>query len=446
MTETDPTPAEVVATAPAVSARSDFASVVGQLAGVNGVVMLCAIVTGPVTARALGAEGRGELAAIVAVLTMGPWLLDLGVGQWLARERARGGDRGELLGAALPVAFCFSLISVFVAIPLANAIGGEREIVVTFLKIGLLLMPLSVVLYMLSGVVVGESRWGLYSAARLLGSILPVIVIVTMTVAGSLTVGVAAAAYLVSGFLGSLLLLRVVRGVRRLSFSLRRSLVAAKFGARSWLGQVAGTANIRLDQVLMAGLVSSSELGLYAVAVTVGSIAFGLIQAVSAASFPRVAGGDPELAARACRVTVLIVAAASLVLAAITPAMVPFVFGADFKPAVPMVLILLVASIPLAAAIVLSSALVAANDPGATMRAELVALAITIPALIIFLPGFGGQAAALVSVAAYSVRVVIQLRAARRAFARPMREFLLPEHDDLGWLVVQARRTFARHR
>jgi len=439
----DPAPAEVVVTLPLASARGGFASAVSQLTVVNVVVMLCAIVTGPVTARTLGADGRGELAAILAVLTVGPWLLDLGLGQWLARERARGADRGGLLGAALPVALCFSLISVVAAIPLANLIGDGRSVIVTFLEIGLFLMPFSVVLYMLSGLVVGESRWGLYSAARLVGSVLPVFVIVTLAAVGSLTVATAAAAYLVSGLLGSLLLLRVIRGVRHFSFSLRRSRTATSFGARSWLGQVAGTANIRLDQVLMAGLVSSRELGLYAVAVTIGSVAFGLIQAVSAALFPRVAEGDPELAARACRVTVLIVTAASIILAVITPAMIPFVFGEEFRAAVPMVLILLVASVPLAAAIVLSSALVAANDPGATMRAELVALAITIPALIIFLPGFGGQAAALVSVVAYSVRVVIQLVAARRAFSQPTRKFILPERDDLGWLIAHARRLLA---
>ena len=79
-------------------------------------------------------------------------------------------------------------------------------------------------------------------------------------------------------------------------------------------------------------------------------------------------------------VTVAIVAIAALLLAAVTPTMIPFVFGEEFRDAVPMVLILLAASIPAAAGTVLSSALVAANRARATMRAELAALAVTIPA------------------------------------------------------------------
>ena len=59
-----------------------------RLSGVNAVVILATLATGPITARALGVEDRGELAAITAELTMTPWLLDLGLSQWLAREHA----------------------------------------------------------------------------------------------------------------------------------------------------------------------------------------------------------------------------------------------------------------------------------------------------------------------------------------------------------------------
>lgn len=444
---TDVDPADVAlppAGRPVALVRGTFTNVVGKLTAVNVVVMVCSLLAGAITARALGADGRGQLAAIVAVLTISPWLLDLGLTQWLGRERARGRDREELLGAALPVAFGVSLISVACALPVSQAIGTGKPVVVTFLEIGFFLMPLSVILFMLGGLVVGESRWNLYATIRLVSNVLPVVILVVLAAAESLTVASAAAGYLVSGLLGSLLVLRTVRRVRRLTFSLRRSATALRFGAQCWLSQVAGAANSRLDQVLMAALVPSRELGLYAVAVSISSVAYGLTLAVSAALFPRIAEGDPDLAARACRVTALIVAIAALVLAAITPTMVPFVFGGEFRAAVPMVLILLVASIPLAATVVLSSALVAVNKPGVTMQAELAALAVTIPALILFLPGFGGRAAAVVSVVGYNVRAALQLASARRAFARPAKSFLLPEREDMSWLLRQARRIGAR--
>ena len=421
--------------------RGSFSKVVARLTGVNAVILVAGLVTGPITARALGVEGRGDLAAITAILTVGPWLLDLGLSVWLGRERARGVSREELLGAALPVAFACSLIGVAAAIPLSHALGNGRPVVTTFLQIGLFLMPISVVLQTLAGLAIGESRWGLIIANRIAGSIVPAITIVVLAVLGHLTVATAAGAYLIGALLGALLFLRAVGGMRGLVFDRRRTAAATRFGIRSWLSTVALTANSRLDLVLMAALVSSRQLGLYAIAVTVASVTHGLIGAVSSALFPRVAEGDREIAARCSRITMAVVAIVGTGLVVVSPWLIPFVFGEAFADAVPMFIILQIASVPMVGAFVLSSALSAANNPAATMRAELVALAFAVPALILLLPAHGGLLAAVVSLIAYIIRLAVQLRPARQAFSSSYRSFLLPTPADLVWLKDLVRRT-----
>ena len=435
-----PVAAPVVGPEPQTGRRTrdvPFARVVVRLTGVNGVILLMGLITGPVTARVLGVNGRGELAAITAVLTIGPWVLDLGLSQWLARERARGASREDLLGAALPVALGFSFIGAAAAIPLSHVLGQERDVVIMFLQLGLFLMPINVVLLTLVGLAIGESRWGLVTASRVVGAVLPAAVILVLAIVGRLSVGTAAAAYLVGGLLSGLVLLLTVRGVRRLSFNLRRSLTASSFGAKSWLGTVAATANNRLDQLMMAALVPSRELGLYAVAVTVASITFGLIGAVSNALYPLVARGESHVVARSSRLTMLAVAAFGATLATISFWLVPFVFGNAFSDAVPMLIILLLASVPMGGAIVLSAALNAANEPGAAMRAELLALGLTVPALILLLPEYRGIAAALVSLVAYSTRLAVQLPTACRLFDTSYRMFLVPTRGDLVSLMTR---------
>ncbi len=301
----------------------NFAWVVGRLSSVNAIAILAAFVTGPITARALGVRGRGDLAAITAVLTLTPWLLDLGLSQWLARERARGGRLPELLGAALPVALACSLVGVAAAIPLSNALGRGRPVVVLYLQIGLFLAPLSVALQTLVGVALGESRWRMLVTTQVLASVLPAIAITGLAVAGELTVGTAAAVYLLSAMASLAVLLPVLRGTRRLVLDRARSRAAAVFGTKSWLSTVAGVANVRLDQVLMAGLVASRELGLYVVAVSIASLTYGLSVAVSSALYPRVAEGEAALAARSCRVTLAIVAVAAFGLAVLAPPGIP---------------------------------------------------------------------------------------------------------------------------
>ncbi len=347
-----------------------FAPVVARLSRVNLVVFLSALVTGPITARVLGVHGRGELAAITAVLTVTPWLLDLGLSQWVARETARGGRVSELLGAALPVALAFSLIGVAAAIPLSHALGQGRPVVATYLQVVLFLAPLSVGLQTLVGLAIGGSRWRLLVASQILGSVLPVIGIVALALADALTVGTAAALYLGAGLVSLAILLPVVRGTGRLIVARARSRAAAAFGVKSWLSTVAAVGNVRLDQVLMAGLVSSRQLGLYVVAVSIASLTTGLSIPVSNALYPRVAEGGAGLGARSCRVTIGLVAVAALAVAVVSTPMVPLVFGREFADAVPIMIVLLLASIPLSGAIVLATALTAADDPAASIESR----------------------------------------------------------------------------
>jgi O-antigen/teichoic acid export membrane protein len=238
--------------------------------------------------------------------------------------------------------------------------------------------------------------------------------------------------------------LSLLRGVQRLPFNLRNARAAARFGVKSWLTSISGTANVRIDQVLMAGLVSSRELGLYAVAVSIASLTSGLIMAVSYALYPRVARGDGDLTTRSCRVTIAIVLASGLALASSATWAIPFVFGEEFRGAVTMVLILLISSVPLSAAAILASGLTAAGDPAAPMRAELAAVVVTIPALIAFLPSYGGVGAAVISLAAYGVRFGMLLRSASRRFERSVMSFVLPTPADARWLVRELRRFLRR--
>jgi len=423
--------------------RKDFASIVAGLTSANVVLLLTGVITGPIIARVLGPDGRGELAAIIAVLALAPPLLDLGLSYWIPRERAIGAGRGEILGAALPVALSCSLIAVIAAIPIAELLGRGRDDVETFLAIGLCITPVGIALQALLGLAVGESRWRMYAWTRIACGVLPAFGVVALWLLGELTVASAAVAYIVGSLAGSLPLLTLLRGAGRLRLDWERSKIAATFGAKSWLNTVTAVANNRIDQVLMAGLVPSRQLGHYAVAVTISSITYGLGAAVSGAIYPRVAAGDAQLAARSCRITVLLVAVASAGLAILTPWIVPGAFGADFREAVPMALILLAASVPAAATSVLTAALTASNHPTAPLRAELVSLAVMVPALFLLLPRYGGNGAACVSLVTYTLRLVLMLRAAQRTLHCSWRILVVPEWDDLRWLRNRARRRVA---
>src|SRR5207245_1033997 len=109
------------------------------------------------------------------------------------------------------------------------------------------------------------------------------------------------------------------------------------------------------------------------------------------------------LVGRALRSTLAITALIAVVLAAIIGVILPWLFGGNFSGAVNMARLLLVAAVPQAGSEILASGLIGGGEPGWAARGQLLALAITIPGLLLLLPLIGGVGAALVSLAAYSV-------------------------------------------
>ncbi|HEY1775371.1 MAG TPA: oligosaccharide flippase family protein [Solirubrobacteraceae bacterium] len=407
----------------------------------NLLIVASAFVTSPILARALGPSGRGEVAAVFAVLGVAPWVSELGITAFLAREHARRvHPLGVLIGSTAPIALAASLVGVAVAVPLAHLLGRGRPLVVEFIEIGLSLLPLSASVQLLSGVIVGEARWNLLMLARFLSVCGIAFVIVVLSLLGALTVESVAITYVVGGTLANAPFIAGLRGSRPWRFAPKVARDGLRFGLRSWLSTVAGTGNAYLDQVLMAGLVGSRQLGLYALAVTLAGASGSLIGATSSAMFPRVAAGDAQLAARACRVTLALVAVLGITLAVASPWVLPFVFGHAFDDAVPMLVILLGASVFSVPAQLLGAALVAAGNPSPTAAAQLAGLVVTVPALLIVLPIAGGIGASWVSLGAYAITFGITLRAAASTFTLPIRTLLVVTPSDLRWLRARLRR------
>jgi len=415
-------------------------AVVARLTGVNVLVVVIAFVTSPVLARALGPAGRGEVAAIFAVLTLAPWISELGMTAFLCRERARRTQPlGVLLGSTMPITLGSSLVGVLAAIPVAHALGRGRNEVITFIEIGLFLLPATVFMQTLYGVALGDERWRLVMLTRVLSTGIAGISIVALSLAGHLTVETAAVSYLAAGMLSGIPFLLTLRG--SLPWTVDRSLAAVglSFGVRSWLSTLASNGNTRLDQLLMAAMVSSRQLGLYALAFTLASASGALVSGVANALMPRVAVGEPALAARACRVTVMFVVVGGALVALSSSVAVPFVFGSAFNDAVPMLIVLLGASVFFVPGQLLGSALIVAGNPAAAARSQVLGLVITVPALILVLPFAGGMGAAWVSLVSYTATFVVALRAAMRLFGLPPWAFVLVTRGDVHWLRSRLR-------
>jgi O-antigen/teichoic acid export membrane protein len=407
---------------------------VARLTVANALAAATGFVTGPLLARALGASGRGDLQAIIVPLQLAPILLSLGITSFAYRTLPRGRTVDEVIPSlGLPLLLLGS-IAVVAAVPLADALAGGRATVQTFLIIAFLMAPIGLLTMLLSSSLAALERWHAMIAMSVIPFAVPLVVIVGLAVAGRLTVATAAAATLLGSLLAVVPGLPLLISVRRPMFRFSLAREGVSFGMKSWLGGLAQTANLRLDQVLMITLVAPRQLGLYAVAATISSAYGPLAAAVSPPLMARIGAGERHLMPQAVRMTVMVTIAVNLVVAILTPILLPLLFGQKFRAAIPMALVLLVASVPLAGASVLSTALQADGAPLIPTFGEGIALVVTVVGLVVLLPRLQGIGAAIASVAAYSASFGFQLLMAKGRIAAPLSGFLLPSRDDVRWL------------
>jgi O-antigen/teichoic acid export membrane protein len=166
----------------------------------------------------------------------------------------------------------------------------------------------------------------------------------------------------------------------------------------------------RIDQAIVALLLSPTALGLYVVAMSFTNVLRFLSQSIGLIAYPRVAAQGDHLDARrtlwryfwlATAVCILIAA----ILEAVAGWLVPFMFGAEFQPAVPITRIVLLGAVFLGARRVLTDGVRGIGRPVAGTVAELVSWVWLVPALVLLTPRWGatGVAWALATAAAVSL-------------------------------------------
>lgn len=416
------------------------------LAAANFAFTALTMLSGPIAARALGPRGRGRLAAILVPFGWAPALANLGLPTYATRAAARGDSLRALGGTLASVSVVLGIAAGGCGVAASFVLAPRDAVVRTFIVVGMAMLPVTLVGMVGVGIMNGLAMWSELRWTRVLAPLTTLVGYVALAVGGALTVANAATVVYVGSAVAMCPLLALMRRMGSLRFDagvLRRGVA---FGARAWAGTLARIANNRLDQLIMIPLVSSRQLGFYAVAVNVTaamSIPFAALQMTVA---PRVARGDMDVLARAVRLTGLTTTLVAGFAALVVPWGIPLVFGAQFASATPMCWVLLIGAVPGAMAWVLGGGLQNAGEPGVAARGELIGLVITVPSLIVLVPRLGGMGAAAVSVVAYTINLVVQLILARRKVGLSTRSLLMVRGDDARIVARAAARGWAAAR
>ncbi len=367
------------------------------------------LLTGIIVARLLGTDGRGELAAILAITQVATWIFAMGCNQAASFHLARHPDDGHLLiGGWLLLLAPLAVLGVIATVAvLPVALSAQRDAVVVMAQLFATTILAGLVLELLNGVILGDHRFILWNWLRLAqpAGVACLYVVLwrldALTLSSALVVN-AAMTVLLSISAGLWALRRY--GRPRLDGQLARS--TFWFGFRVHGSNVAGTVNGRLDLAIIPAFLGASSVGLYSVAANVAAIVGTLAGTVVALVLPaaaRRAERGPSTVVASMYVAFGVGVLGALIIGLLADVTLRLLYGDAFVAATEPLRVLLVGYVLLMPGLVLSQGLSAANRPITGSVPHLAGSIVTVAGLVLFLEDGGIMAAAWVTTVAYAV-------------------------------------------
>jgi hypothetical protein len=325
----------------------------------------------------------------------------------------------------------------------AGSLGLPHD-VTGYLRMAAALLPLWLAGESLIGVAAARGTLFPLSAFYLITGFVNLAVTAALAVDHRLTVRTSCVSLLVLTTLAYVPALAGVTGLPWRRFRAVEILEVTRYGGRWWLAVLAGQGNQRLDQILMISLVTATQLGLYSVSVTYATIPSFLLLGLRFVILREASAGESSAALALVRSSFQAMTLLCIGLIVVTPVGVPLLFGSDFKAAVGMSEVLLVAAIPYCLTALLSFLFAARGRPALVAVSEGGALAASVVAIFVFVPGHGAIAAAWISLASYAVVALVLMVAARSSEGLSPLSLLVPRVAD--WRILVQSLAPARER
>lgn len=387
------------------------------------------VITGVLTARALGMENRGRLALLQLLGTVIPQVVGCGLPLAVTYEVANTGAGIpafrdlRLIVVSQMVLTCILAAVATSFLPMDNG-GAWIALSVAVAAPAVLVQQYAI------GMLQGQQLFLQFNLARLapLGSYAAAVVGVVLAGRSSLrsvALAWATASVVAAGFTSWLVWRRVSRSSTR-SRSVKEMLA---FGVRGFIGWLSPIEGLRIDQQVVGFALSPVALGAYVVAQAFTNLPRFIAVSIGAVAHPHVASEHDvrsarRLVLRYSALSVLVCGSITVGLAAVIPWAIPVFFGTEFIPSIRLAYILLPAAFFMGVRRVLAEAARGLGLPGTVTITEVVSWIALMIGVIPLAASFGaaGVSAALVlsSAIGLGLLVILVLRAPRQVAAQAL--------------------------
>lgn len=357
------------------------------------------LLSGPILARALDPEGRGQFAAIMQPITVAGAIAALGIPSAVTFYVAKGRmSPKEAQNRALLAAIPSTLLVLGGMLVYALEVARRQAIPLWALLLAWSLIAASVLIQIRRGVFNGTGDWRRLDRERLSFAVLRFAVVSALALAG-----ITSALHFAAGALGAFLLAALLLWLPPARSGLAppprvRAREFTQYSLAASVGTITVVSNNRLDQILLPLQTTNVELGLYAIAVTVAEVPM-IFATLAARNAIREAGRGESLKSILKDVGLYLTAgtAAALVLGLGAPWYVELVFGISFGSSVASVQILTLGTVCAIGSVTISSILSGRGRPGVASIIPMVGLIVTITFFTIFWGQLGATEASAVA-------------------------------------------------
>ena len=224
---------------------------------------------------------------------------------------------------------------------------------------------------------------------------------------------------------------------------LRPYVSALRFGIWACISETLKFLNFRLDQLVMGFITTEAVLGIYAVAVNASEILLYLPSATAAALLPIVARADAadqhDRTLRTFRILMVITIPGTAVAMVAGIFLIPLLFGSAYQASVSVFLLLVPGALGFTALTVFSSSALGSRMPVRSSLGAGTAFVVGIATLLVLVPRYGADGAAVSATLAFLSGGVVQILAHHTREPFPFRA-LLPSPTDVRDTLAAARR------
>lgn len=404
------------------------------------VIIGFSLATGIITARWLGPEGNGTIAALTVYPSLFLTFGALGVSQstthLIGHSRYSENDIKKSIAQIWVFSTVFSLLSSFFLIKYFSN-SGEN---LTWAILAILPIPFTLFNKYNSGIFLGKNQISAYNRINWIPKVLGFFAIVILLV--FLDLGISAV--LLAAIIGPLFIfifLLFMNGFidffsTEINFKLIKNIIY--LGLIYALALLIINLNYKVDIILLDKLSTSFNTGIYSKGVAIADYLWEIPMLLSTTVFARSASAKNDMefsikVTRLLRISIVVIGIAALILIFVSKYIILIMYGQEFIKSTEVIQLLLPGVLLLTFFKVLNMDLAGKGKPWVSMKAMVPAVIINIILNLLIIPKYGANGAAFSSTFSYTIAALLFLYFYSKEVGIPIAKILAYSKRDLDF-------------